>query len=127
MFENIGKKIKGLAKFVCWLGIIASVIGAIICFALADEFYSQEELFITYGFILLIVGPLSSWISSFFTYGFGELIDKTGNIEKYIRASRTDTVAKIEKEEKLDRLANLRAQGLISEEEYQNLVAKESL
>ena len=29
MFENIGGKIKGLAKVVCWIGIILSVITGI--------------------------------------------------------------------------------------------------
>ena len=30
MFKNIGKKIKGLAAFVCWVGIILSAIAGIL-------------------------------------------------------------------------------------------------
>ena len=32
------------------------------------------------GLVVIIVGCLGSWIGSFFTYGFGELIEKTTEI-----------------------------------------------
>ena len=79
MFENIGKKIKSLATILCWVGIIAYVIAAII------TFYIDDDL-IGIGFLLLIVGPLMSWVGSFFIYGFGELIDKTCDIAKNTRS-----------------------------------------
>lgn len=81
MFSNIGKKIKVLASVICWIGIIASIITAIIFFANALDGWN-EEFFIMMGLLTLIVGPLLSWIGSFFTYGFGELVDKTCDIEK---------------------------------------------
>ena len=37
MFSNIGGKIKGLAKFFCWLGIIASVIAGVGMMILGDQ------------------------------------------------------------------------------------------
>ena len=71
MFENIGGKIKILAKVICWIGIIASVISAIALWT-ADSSYSPT---IALGFGVLIGGCLASWIGSFFAYGFGELVD----------------------------------------------------
>lgn len=74
MFKNIGKKIKILAKVVCWIGIIASVImGLIIMF----DAYSLVG-----GLFAAAVGALSSWIGSFLLYGFGELVDNTSEIAK---------------------------------------------
>lgn len=93
MFDNIGKKIKSLAKVLCWIGIIAYVIIAIILFILSEEvFWREPELCITLGFIFLIVGPLMSWINSFFMYGFGELIDKTCDIERNTRIGEKQSV-----------------------------------
>lgn len=68
MFDNIGGKIKGLAMVVCWLGIIASVIGAIALWVSTEAFWP--------GFGVLAAGAISSWLGSLFTYGFGEIIDQ---------------------------------------------------
>ena len=68
MYNDIGRKIKLLAKctFIC--EAIASVIVAIIML-----FGTEEEL----GIVLLICGPLIAWSSSWVLYGFGELVEKT--------------------------------------------------
>ena len=83
MYTNIGKKIKTLAKVLCWLAFAACLV------ALAADAYQ-----VTHGFrynvyvgILIIVGgiPLSfliCWIGSFLLYGFGEMIDKLDEIEQ---------------------------------------------
>lgn len=68
MFDNIGGKIKGLAMVVCWIGIIASVIGAIALWVSTEAFWP--------GFGVLAAGAISSWLGSLFTYGFGEIIDQ---------------------------------------------------
>ncbi|MBQ8311732.1 MAG: hypothetical protein IJX84_00805 [Clostridia bacterium] len=68
MFDNIGGKIKGLAMVVCWIGIIASVIGAIALWVSTETFWP--------GFGVLAAGAVSSWLGSLFTYGFGEIIDQ---------------------------------------------------
>ena len=70
-------------------------------------------------------GALFSWLGSFFTYGFGELIDKATKIERHTRKDNrpSDVQAKVESK-RIDELEKLRAEGLISEEEYQNAVAK---
>ena len=87
MFEDIGGKIKNLALITCIIGIIASVITGFAMLA--------NGTFV--GIIVVIVGSLASWIGSFFTYGFGELIDHTIAIydELYTRNK------KIEKKESI--------------------------
>ena len=71
-FENIGSKIKTLAVVLTVVGIVASVIfGFFILSANAG-----------YGLLIMVVGSLISWVSSFFTYGFGELIEKTTEIAR---------------------------------------------
>ena len=63
VFDNIGGKIKAFAKFVCILGILFSIIVSILLFGFVK------------GFIFVLAGSLVSWISSFFVYGFGQLIE----------------------------------------------------
>lgn len=125
MFDNIGKKIKSLASILCWVGIIAYVIAAIIMIAIGVDEY--EDGLTAFGVILLFVGPLMSWISSFFMYGFGELIDKACDIERNTRGGERKSVAQTKVDtERLDKIEKLRSQGLITEEEYQQAVSKEN-
>ena len=70
MFNDIGGKIKVFAKVVCWLGIIGSCIVGIV---------AMEYSFLA-GLLYAVVGSLCSWISSFFAYGFGELIENSAEI-----------------------------------------------
>ena len=67
MFDNIGEKIKTLAKVLCWVGIGLSVIIGINAMD-----YSASS-----GVLIIFIGSLISWVSSFFSYGFGELIERT--------------------------------------------------
>ena len=76
MFNNIGSKIKSLAKVICWLGIIISVITGII------GIINGTEQFTVSGIITIIFGSLASWLGSFFAYGFGQLIENTDEIRK---------------------------------------------
>lgn len=124
MFDNIGKKIKSLASILCWVGIIAYVIAAIIMIAIGVDEY--EDGLTVFGVILLFVGPLMSWVSSFFMYGFGELIDKACDIERNTRGGERKSVAQAKVEtERIEKLERLRSQDLITEEEYQQALAKE--
>lgn len=76
MFDDIGGKIKALAKVTCGLGIAASIIGA---FALWAQNSSYNPTMFA-GVLVLVLGSLASWIGSFFTYGFGQLIENTNTI-----------------------------------------------
>ena len=76
MFNNIGGKIKGLAAFICWLGIIGSVLGGVGLMMIGDE------LFIIIGIVVAAIGSLFSWIGSFVLYGYGQLIYNSDIIAK---------------------------------------------
>lgn len=63
MFDNIGGKIKIVAQFITWLGIVASIIGFFIL--------SMNDDSVMLAFIVLIAGCIGSWLSSLTLYGFG--------------------------------------------------------
>lgn len=122
MFDNVGSKIKALASFFCWGGIIASIIGGIILIGL-------DEDLIFAGIAVIVIGSLLSWISSFVLYGFGELVvnsaiiaGKEGKI--VVGGQSGNAVAPQNKSEKITALNNLKARGLISEEEYSRKLAE---
>lgn len=85
MFNNIGGKIKALAKVLCWIGIIISVLIAIVVFIAAGEagqvvfngYRYDSSSMILPGILILILGPLLSWINSFLLYGFGTLVENS--------------------------------------------------
>ncbi len=94
MFENIGSKIKGLAKFLAWVGIIASFIfGIRLCSQASNSWYGGSWM-IASGLGLMIGGSLLSWIGSFFLYGYGELIEKTANIEALLCSSGNTSLSR---------------------------------
>lgn len=69
MFDNIGGKIKILAKVICLIGILGSIFAGIVVIANGHD--------LKLGVGIMLVGSLFSWIISFFIYGFGQLIEKT--------------------------------------------------
>lgn len=77
MFDNIGSKIKTVAATIAWLGIIGSIIIGIIIIAEANDSYYPSATETLRGWLVIIVGSLSSWVSSFTLYGFGQLIENT--------------------------------------------------
>lgn len=69
MFDDIGNKIKTLAKVVCALGMIGSIIGGIvICL---EAFNRHSDSSFAYGVLIALVGCILSWISVFVLYGLG--------------------------------------------------------
>ena len=135
MYDNIGKKIKTLTKIVTIVLSVASIIVAIASIVGG----------VLWGLIFFFM-PILFWISSFFMYAFGELVDKVCDIEARVRnveckreiQGKEDRGQKLERsatdinyyqlKEKNIRLAKieeLRDQGLISEEEYCEIISKE--
>ncbi len=88
MFNNIGGKIKTLAKVLCWVGIIISVltgIAAIVSGGSGSLIINGEPARVdgtVAGILIIVIGCLASWIGSFFAYGFGQLIENTDIIRK---------------------------------------------
>ena len=111
MFDNIGAKIKRLAKILCWVGIAASFILAITMFVRAEEGrYSTEGLYTGLGLAFLLIGPFVSWISSFFIYGFGELIETNCELARNTKSICAEYAEK--------RIEQEYRSGKISEEDY---------
>ncbi len=125
MFDNIGGKIKVLAKVLCWIGIIGFVILAFVMFDIGSKYYSNVTERIL-GWVFLIGGPLISWIISFFIYGFGELIEKATQIEINTRKVKKDDKEKNKGisslDKKQERAGELLNNGFISQEEYNQIV-----
>ena len=86
MYDNIGKKIKLVTQILTGVAIVSCFV---ICFLLA--LHSSVENIAKY----LLAAPISAviiWVSSFYMYGFGELIDKVCDIERNTRKSVKLTV-----------------------------------
>ena len=94
MFNNIGKKIKTLAKVVCWIGIIGGIISGLSLIAVgaagsgitvssngSTSFVGGMALIIA-GIILLVLLPLLAWVSSFMLYGFGDMVDNVSELKQ---------------------------------------------
>lgn len=79
MFENVGRKIKILAKIMCGIGICLSLIFSIMMLSVSAASTSSVSAAETtnriLGAVYLLVGPLVSYILSSLMYGFGELIE----------------------------------------------------
>ena len=87
MWDEIGAKIKIFAKVIAWVGIISSIIGGIVLIVQGININhnrwisSGGGLLIFGGFGIIIGGSILSWVSSFFMYGFGELIENSEEIK----------------------------------------------
>ena len=71
MFDNIGSKIKTLAKVVCWIGIIGSIIAGIAMIA------TMGSVGVLSGLLTIVLGALLSWAGSFVLYGFGKMVENS--------------------------------------------------
>jgi hypothetical protein len=80
LYTNIGSKIRGLAKVICWIGIIISFIAGIAMIAGMSQY--NAGMGVLTGLLYMALGSLISWISSLALYGFGELIEKTAEIAR---------------------------------------------
>ena len=115
MFDNIGNKIKGLAELICWIGILISVIIALI---LVFAGYSDGDgLVLFLGIAIGVAGSLFSWIGSFAVYGFGELVQNSIEIKKMIGEKLPPDDGKVN-DEKLFKIKAMKAAGQLTEEEY---------
>ena len=88
MWNNIGGKIKTLAKVIFWIEAACFIIGGIVMLAkgirLNGEmrrysYYENEPgtILILCGLAMMVIGPLMAWIGSFLLCGFGQLIESS--------------------------------------------------
>ena len=125
MYDNIGKKIKTLTKVVTIVLICGCFIGFIIASASAGNGGEGAAI----GILLGAASSLLIWVSSFFAYAFGELVDKVCDIEINTRGSgsvdsRTEDKEDDSNSERNQKLRVLLEKGLISEEEYRDIISE---
>ena len=87
MFENIGGKIKILAKFICLAGVVVSLLEAGSIWVngsnislFANNYRLPQTGSILSGVFVLVVGSLCSWIGTWFIYAFGDLVEHVAAI-----------------------------------------------
>ena len=80
MFDNIGEKLKKLAKVEAILGIIASIISG---------FSTIDKEMVLVGVIIIVVGSVASWVGSWVTYGIGEAVENSEAILYRLRQSES--------------------------------------
>lgn len=82
MFNNPGQKIQSFAKFVFIFGTTLSVLCALL--SIFGILNSTQDVVVAmnllYTIIILVVGPIVSWLNGLFIYGFGQLIVNTDKI-----------------------------------------------
>lgn len=120
MFTNIGKKIKTAAKICCWLEMAVFIIVGL---SILEE--GNES-----GSFIVILGILFSVLSSWMIYGYGEIIDilQQGGMNPRPFTNLSDlsnpSVPADSKAKKIMFLYELRKEGLISEEDFNQQMRK---
>lgn len=116
-FEDIGGKIKSLAKWSCWITILLIWITAPIAFiALLSDDWTAAFWWIP--FVSAIVGPIVVWIGSWAIYAFGEFVEDTHAMRNK-EGTTQEVNAKRKAEEKAKREAEEKAAKRQAEKEEQ--------
>lgn len=115
MYNNIGGKIKGLTKVIAVMGALAPIVIGL------GLMFSDENLFLV-GLLVIAVGCLISWISSWLLYGFGELIENTALVARNTQAMYMNEYAN-QNANRQSELYRLYSTGAITAEEYQKAMA----
>ena len=114
MFEEIGKKIKILAKISFILEVIVSLVCGIVYAYVGVNanktiYYGNnttfEIKFVFGGVGIFLIGVIIAWISNFVLYGFGELVDKVCDIADDVREIKSNTK---DKGEGLDKIKTIK-------------------
>ena len=83
MFDNIGSKLRMLARILCLVGILISVI-AMIGIWITGGGMEGRGGFTIFTVVLLTgaLGALTAWALGVMTYGFGQLVEDTQAIRR---------------------------------------------
>ncbi len=87
MFKNMGKKIKVLAQVMMWICFAIWCIAGLIMIAngvMMLEWGARGIVMIIVGVAFIGLGFLVSWIGSFITYGFGQMVDNSDKLVKIL-------------------------------------------
>ena len=121
-FNDVGQKIKNLAKWSCWITILLIwIVSPISFFVLLSDRWTVELCWIP--ILTAFVGPIIVWIGSWFLYAFGEITRGIAEIDSNTYRGCKKSIAQKESErEKIQKLEELRAKKLITEEEYRQTI-----
>ncbi len=78
LYDDIGGKIKGWAKWIFLIESIAAVIAGIVLILGAPDYAFL-------GLLTIFFGPLIAYVSTWILYGFGELIDISDESRLYLK------------------------------------------
>ena len=96
MFDDVGGKLKTIAKVFCWIGIVLSVIYGISIIAGLVKING----FVAFLMGLLVAAILSfvSWISSLGLYALGEILENSDHVKRTSQ-KQVDILEEIAREE----------------------------
>ena len=92
MYNNIGGKIRGIARALFVILMVVSVISGL--FVMFSN--PRNELMPLFGILVIVIGGFLALLLSWLTYGFGELIDKATAIERNTRGGKKIAAPKSE-------------------------------
>ena len=79
-FDKIGAKLKGFAKWVCWIEVILIwVVSAVFFLILISDSWLASLAWVP--LVFAVIGSLLTWTGRWMLYAFGELVDKAAAIE----------------------------------------------
>lgn len=93
MFNGIGFKIKFFAKVSFWVGVVLSIGSGLS--NMIEGINNFDVSTAIGGFIILLLCPVFSWLCSIMLYGFGQLIENTGEL---VELKKTEIEGKKETE-----------------------------
>ncbi len=106
MFTKIGKKIKIVAQVEFYILTISSVVGALyLIFNFGQMLGTGNAILI--GLLIILVGVLLAWVSSFMLYGFGELVDNSAIIKDALTGSASPEASQRRNSSPLNGLAKV--------------------
>ena len=82
MYENVGRKLMAMAKFLGWVGIIGSFIGGA-AVAFMDGDFDIEMILA--GVATALGGSLISWLMTLGLYSYGELVENTAIMARLLQ------------------------------------------
>ena len=85
MFNNIGQKIKSLAKVFFWIGVIGSAVSGVVMMT------ADDEAMIVFGVLTIVFGIMFSWVGNFFIYGFGQLVENSDRMVQLLESGTVST------------------------------------
>lgn len=79
MFDHPGSKLKTVAKILFWFNLVLCVFLAFILGIEKTSYgtYVEKEVHFEVFFYLLVLGPISAYLTSLILCGFGELIENS--------------------------------------------------